>query len=60
MDKDLQLRLFLFPIVGIGCGIVSNYLPDWANAAALTVAVLLVLERLLEWRKNRHEAGKDD
>lgn len=60
MDKDLQLRLFLFPIVGIGCGIVSNYLPDWANAAALTVAVLLVLERVMEWRDARNDEGKDD
>ena len=48
MDKDLQLRLFLFPIVGIGCGIVSNYLPDWANAAALTVAVLLALDKIMK------------
>ena len=51
MDKDLQLRLFLFPIVGIGCGIVSNYLPDWANAAALTVAVLLVLDKIMKARE---------
>lgn len=60
MDKDLQLRLFLFPIVGIGCGIVSNYLPDWANAAALTVAVLLVLDRVMEWKEDRDDKGKDD
>ena len=60
MDKGLLLRMFLLPIVGIGCGIVSNYLPDWANAAALTVAVLLVLERVMEWRDARNDEGKDD
>ena len=53
MDKDLQLRLFLFPIVGIGCGIVSNYLPDWANAAALTVAVLLGLDKIMRALEER-------
>ena len=53
MDKDLQLRLFLFPIVGIGCGIVSNYLPDWANAASLTVAVLLGLDKIMRALEER-------
>lgn len=47
MDKGLLLRMFLFPIVGIGCGIVSNFLPDWANAASLTVAVLLALDKIM-------------
>ena len=48
MDKGLLFRMVLFPIVGIGCGILSNYLPDWANAAALTVAVLLALDKIMK------------
>ena len=47
MDKGLLVRMCLYPAVGIGCGILSNYLPDWANAAALTVAVLLALDKIM-------------
>lgn len=55
MDKGLQLRLFLFPLVGIGCGILSNYLPDWADAASLTAAALLGLDRVITWMEDREE-----
>lgn len=47
MDKGLLFRMVLFPIVGIACGILSNYLPAWTNAATLTVAVLLALDKIL-------------
>ena len=55
MDKGLLFRMVLFPIVGIGCGIVSNFLPAWMNAASLTVAVLLGLDRVMTWREDRKE-----
>lgn len=55
MEKGLLFRMILFPIVGIGCGIVSNFLPDWANAASLTVAALLALDRVMTWREDRKE-----
>ena len=47
MDKGLLVRMFLYPAVGIACGIVSNYLPAWTNAASLTVAVLLGLDKIM-------------
>ncbi len=47
MEKGLLFRMVLFPIVGIGCGIVSNFLPAWTNAATLTGAVLLVLDKIM-------------
>ena len=53
MDKGLLVRMVLFPIVGIGCGIVSNFLPDWANAATLTVAALLVLDKIMRALEER-------
>ena len=55
MEKGFLLRMILFPVVGIGCGIMSNFLPDWAKAASLTVAVLLGLDRVMTWREDRKE-----
>ena len=47
MEKGFLLRMILFPAVGIGCGILSNFLPDWAHATAFTMAVLLVLDKIM-------------
>lgn len=53
MDKRLLKRMIVFPLVGIGCGIASGYLPDWVHAGALTVAVLLMLDRIMEELEER-------
>lgn len=53
MDKSLLARMFLYPAVGIACGIVSNFLPAWTNAATLTVAVLLVLDKIMKALEER-------
>ena len=53
MDKRLLKRMIVFPLVGISCGIASCYLPDWVHAGALTVAVLLTLDRIMEELEER-------
>lgn len=53
MDKRLLKRMIVFPLVGIGCGILSGFLPDWVHAGALTVAVLLTMDRIMEELEER-------
>lgn len=55
MDKGLLVRMFLYPAVDIACGILSNFLPAWTNAASLTAAVLLGLDKVMTWREDREE-----
>lgn len=53
MDKGLLVRMFLYPAVGIACGLLSNFLPAWTNAASLTVAVLLGLDKIMRALEER-------